>query len=387
MSTGAHAAGTVRPVLLTGVPLATAAAVLTLSHIRDGVVSRYAGLDLLPVYDAGRAVGVGTSAYANDLFVYPPLAAVLAVPFSFPPWPIVLTAMACLQVAAVVAVMAAASRWALGRWSLVAVAGLSVVALESDLAVITLRLDNVSVLIAVAALAAVLLFALGRWTAGCLVLALALAVKPLLLPLLLVPVLAGRWRPVLAGSAAVGALSLAVLPLAGSWGDLVHVARRLSHGSVLVGHASVNNLSIKGLTDLHDLAAVGIVGRIVVVLVVGLSVVAWQVASGPDPTPDDVVTVSAMLLLTLFLAGPLNECHYLWSVVPAALAAVRGRFRTVPGAVVVAGLTVLLWFGNAWDGPVREATQWQLVAGQVVVLAGLCGLLLRSARGVGGIAR
>jgi Glycosyltransferase family 87 len=306
------------------------------------------GYDLTPLYRAGWAVRRGQSVYDVHMFVYPPTAGAMALPLTAGERQGVLSAGIAVAAALIVAVAALSVLAFLppGWWRLPAAGCLALGMVGSALANQTVRLANVSLLLAPLALTIVWLWARRRWNAGCALLAATLLLKPLLAPLLVIPLLARRWRPVLASLAVSVALLIVTLPLAGGPGRLREAIDHVAHGSVLVGRFAVLNLSLSGFSTVHHLPGyVVLAARLAVVAACGLAVIgflrrrrAWDLA--------ELSWLSAVLLLAVFLAGSLSENHYLLILVPAAVAVVavsNSGVARVLGAVALLLMMVPLW--------------------------------------------
>ncbi len=110
----------------------------------------------------------------------------------------------------------------------------------------SLMLGNMSPVLVPFAVYALLCFERDQWTRGCVVLVISLLLKPLLVPLLVLPLVRRQWRALglSLGPGAVGLLAAcALIPGAG---QLSHVARFVLGGTNLHGRNAVNNLSFSG---------------------------------------------------------------------------------------------------------------------------------------------
>jgi arabinofuranan 3-O-arabinosyltransferase len=156
------------------------------------------GWDLRSLYLAGKAVLHGTAIYDVPGFVYPPPAAVLGALLTWGPMTLGASVDLAVEIAVLVMLAMMTVGWLVpGRWRMPAGAVCAVPLLWSHPAVHGLWLGNVSVVMAGVGLAVVVAFGHGLWLVGCLVLGLSLLLKPLLLPLVLVPLLLRRFRPLL----------------------------------------------------------------------------------------------------------------------------------------------------------------------------------------------
>src|SRR3954469_84018 len=204
------------------------------------------GIDYLPVRNAAQALLDGQSVVTDPLFVYPPTAAVLLLPTAlgsltagFVAW--VLAGIAALLLAAGLVTREAPPSRRLAVFG-VAIMGL----LGGVIAARSLFLGNLSELLAPVAVGALLAFRRGRWLLGCALLAAALLVKPLLAPLVLVPVLHRQWAPLVRTMAPGGALLLLAVALVPGGATFPRVLRYCLAGTNLHGANAINNLSLRG---------------------------------------------------------------------------------------------------------------------------------------------
>jgi hypothetical protein len=353
--------------LVTGAAWA-AVAVAVVYRVHTSHAAPMSGLDFDPLYEAGTALAHGSSPYGIRAFVYLPPAAFLWVPTAYLPVELVRGVYLGLLIASLVAVTAGTARLVVtgARWPLAAAVAVTAVLL-SGMGSWSLWLMNLSVVLAPFALLISWLFGRGRWWWGVALLAGTLLVKPLLVPLLLIPVMARVWRPLVAvgaGAAAVLGASIAATPGAG---QLQEVFVRLSGGSVLVGFRSWNNLSLAGLGEYHYLPGLLVVMSRLVVIAAVIGVCWMHLRRGRRDVPW-TIALGGVLMAGIFLAGPLNEVHYLFVLVPVAGAAWVLSREWLPRVLVGAGVFLLLTPGMPW--PDRGATQGWLVLAQVLLLAG-----------------
>jgi len=165
------------------------------------------GLDMHVYWTAATSMAHGVSPYTDPRFVYPPFAAVLLAPLGHVSWSVARVVGSGVAVAAILTTVLLSAR-ALGvrlrNWR---VAAITAVVVTGHLFFTSASLGNVSAFIAM--LLAGFYLATSRdndWVAGAL-LGASLAVKPMLLPVLVVPVLWSRWRMVLATAAAAVGLT------------------------------------------------------------------------------------------------------------------------------------------------------------------------------------
>jgi hypothetical protein len=342
------------------------------------------GWDLKPLYLAGKAVLSGRPIYDVPGFVYPPPAALLGTLLAWAPMDLWAQLDLALELAVLVLLAVVTTGWLVpttgwlvpGRRRSVVAAAASTLLVWSHPAVHGLWLGNVSVVLAGVGLTAVVAFARGRWLFGCLVLGLSLLVK---LPLVLIPLLARRVRPLLVAGA-VSALVLLVSCLFTTGLDrLPDVVRKLAGGSVLIGSKSANNLSLVGFGTAHHLpATVVLAARIAVLVAVAAVVVVAAVRGRALAEAPVLACLSSTLLLGLLLAGSLSEVHYLFAVLPGGVAALAVSRSAWVRSTVAAGVLITLL-------PLRHASpivhQELLVAAEVAFLAACVLAFLLSGTG------
>jgi arabinofuranan 3-O-arabinosyltransferase len=337
------------------------------------------GLDFAPLYGAGKAVLSHHSIYTVANFVYPPLAAIVGTPVALLSYRVAIVLGAYAEVVSIVLVVAAASRLSTkGQWWPVLAGLLSTALLSSDLAVRSLWLENLSILLAPLALLVIVCAARLRWSLAVGVLMVTLVIKPLLLPFLVLPLLGRQWRVLALASVAALCATLAALPLTGGASDLPRVARQLFHGSNLVGSASVNNLSVRGFGEYHELNA-ALTGGIRVVIVAVAVVAVIRTASRASALDlFDYAAIATLLLLALLLAGSLSENHYLFSVIPGVIiVGFTRRAWSIQLPLTVGALLLLFSSYTFGFGGSLVAIQARLVAAELILFVGLAAATLR----------
>jgi arabinofuranan 3-O-arabinosyltransferase len=196
-------------------------------------------------------------------------------------------------------------------------------------------LENVSVL-EFLALALFFLFALrSRWLAAGVVIGLAIAIKPLLLPVLVVFVLAKRWKGLGAAVAVPVALNLLALAFVRAPGQVFSKLPSLfdrTGSGVVYNSAWVDVARLLGLPE-----GVSILLRVVTaVMVVIATWLAWRRLEDPRLR---IIVSTSVLLIGAFLAGTLSEYHFMLTLVPLCMTVFIARS---PMRSVVAGV------GMAW---------------------------------------
>ncbi|GAA2614954.1 glycosyltransferase 87 family protein [Paractinoplanes durhamensis] len=327
------------------------------------------GIDFVPLRDAARALLDGTPVFADPHFVYPPTAAVALLPAAFGSataafvgW--VLAGVAALLLAALLLARAAPRSQRLTVFG-VAAMGL----LGGVIAGRSLFLGNLSELLVPVAVGVLLAFHRGRWVLGCALLAATLLIKPLLAPLLLVPILHRRRRALATTMLPAGALLVLSVLLVPGGREFPHVLRYVVGGTDLHDRNAINNLSLRGWAEgQHAPHVLGVAAAVAVVLAV-----LWRVGRGGGSRLSPVWLGNGLLLGT-FLAGGIAEVHFLliayagillFVVVHRLPARVWARF--LPGLLLLAvpGSYLNLLLGQRSDG------QTWLVAAEVLLFVAL----------------
>lgn len=355
-------------VLVTGVWLA--AATLAAWHLARPM----SGLDARVYWRAAQDMAHGLSPYNVRGFVYPPFAAIVIAPLGHMGLTSAKQAGSAVVLVAIVATTFLSAR-ALGvrlrNWRFAAVA---VAIVAGHVFFASTALGNVSALMAL--LLAGFYFALSRdrdMAAG-LLLGLSLAIKPLLLPVLLVPILWARWRMLAAAFLSAGALT-GVGALVVPHVDMF-LSRALPH--MFKAHpASYDPLnstlsSIGHLTGLPS--ALVLVARSLVVIAAIVVVVRVR-RSTPRLDVMTAVTVGSVLLLVQFTAGGLTEDHFLLTLIPLFVtfaAADRPVWAWLgwPALLAISGVVNAPagWYGEGLRAQWSANTTVRLL-GQVALLA------------------
>ena len=289
------------------------------------------GWDLLTTWRAERIFAHGGAPYAVKAFLYPPSCLLLLRPLgSLTRHQLTVGGLVGTLVIAWVSVMISAH--ALGKkwWGITA--ALTIWLLHFTEAMRgELSLENVTVL-GFLALAACYVFALrGRWVPAGAAIGLSLAVKPLLLVVLLVFVLARKWKALAVAVLIPAVLNLVAFAIVADpgqvWSKLPSLLNRAGYGinfnSAWVDVARILGAPV-GVSILLRLATVALV-------VLG-ALLSWSRLNDPRL---QLVTTTSLLLIGSFLAGTLSEYHFMLTLVPLAMTVVlRGSpIRTVSGIV------------------------------------------------------
>lgn len=305
------------------------------------------GGDFSPLRHAAQAMLNGTSVYGDPAFVYPPFAAVLLLPTAA--GSALLAAKMWTEVGVAALVVAAVLIARQGRpESRLTTGAVAAIALVGGCAATdSLDLGNLSPLLVPLAVATLVAMGKGRWLLGCALLCATLLIKPLLAPLLLVPVIYGHWRELLRAAvpaAVVLGASVAFVPGGTRFPQVF--AYDLS-GTNLHGRNAGNNLSIAGWLETHvrdhDLAtALRIVAVLVVLALAGLALV----HSRRQPVTIGVVIRSGnIVMLAALLSGSISEVHFLLVILATSLLQLtvapsrRAALCLVPGLAMVGAMT------------------------------------------------
>jgi Glycosyltransferase family 87 len=349
-------------------------------RVRSVMHTPNVGSDLLPVYDAGLAIvrGHGGSIYAidpRDPFVYPPTSAIIAalvaqlMSLSSAQWLMAAAEFSSILITSYAAFwLTLRSRW---WWPIVASAWL-IVLIATNFTSTATWLENLSMLLPPAALLIYCLAAADRWELAMVVLGSTVLIKPLLVPLFVLPLLARRFRLTVITLVAIGVVTLLAALLTGSAGHLASLAHRLATGSDLVGRrASVDNSSLYGFGLRHGLPGAMDVLRVLVVLL--FVAAAWRIRRIQDTWGlREYAGVGTLALLTTFLAGSLGELHYLFSVIPGAIViVVLARSKAVRACVIIAAVIALAPAARAFHHDLAAWEQGQLLLAQIVLFAGI----------------
>ncbi|KAB7850962.1 glycosyltransferase family 87 protein [Streptomyces mobaraensis] len=284
---------------------------------------RRAGMDNAVVVRAARALLDGGSPYADKRFLYLPGAVFAALPQA--PFGdatlsrVVPFATAALVLAGVVLALRIFDIRADSRLAAALTAGLGLFLPFQSI----VHLGNWTAASAVAFPAALLLALRGRWTAAGVTVGLAVALKPMLVPLLLLFVLARRWRALAWAVALPTAISLAAalaMPRPGLF--LTKTLPFLLHGQD--DYAAPFDASwtavLPRLGVPHHLAFV--LAACAAAAVLAVARLRWR--QGGDEALR-LVECGALLMLAAFLVSRPSFLHYALVIVPALVASVVVR--------------------------------------------------------------
>ncbi|MWA13001.1 glycosyltransferase family 87 protein [Streptomyces sp. BA2] len=302
-------------------------AVLLAAVVRVGLKSSGGGMDNAIVVRAAEAWLEGRSPYADRHFLYLPGAVLAAVPQALLPQSVVRFLVPAGVTASLVFGWGCALRIYGVQWrSRFAVLGLLALAVGFAPFGHLVSLGNWTVASAATLPLALLLVCRGKWVAAGLVIGAAVAVKPLLAPVVLLFVFARRWRA-LADAVLVPAVVSAVTALAmpdpaGFFTRTLPFLLRGDDSFVRLYEASpaavLPRLGVpQGAASLLALVAAG----------AGVWCAWRRWRGGGGPRELRVVETAVMLMLAAFLVSRPSYDHYLLVVVPLLLAG-----ALVPGA-------------------------------------------------------
>jgi arabinofuranan 3-O-arabinosyltransferase len=334
------------------------------------------GLDMHVYWTAATEMVRGVSPYTEPRFVYPPFAAALLAPLGHVSWPAARSIGAGVAAAAILATVLMSAR-AFGvrmrSWQVAAITG---VVVTGHLFFTATSLGNLSALIAMLLAG----FYLGtsrdnEWVAGAL-LGASLAVKPMLLPVLVVPLVWMRWRMLLASAvAAIGLTGIGALVVPHSGWFWTRALPHLWSAHPVSFDPLNSTLSSVGHLVGAPVAVV-LAMRILVVLVAAGVVVSVRIRRRRLDAPAAVTAASAALLAQ-FCAGGLTEDHFLLTLLPLVVTLVADETYLWPALAwpAAVGITSLLraptvWFGDGHRAQLSADTTVRLL-GQLALLAAL----------------
>jgi len=366
---------------LTGVLAVITAAVLCVQVVF--VLDFPLGQDFYPLRNAAQDLLAGRSVYTDSWFVYPPTAAAVFTPLAAAGSSAARTWWTLLLLAALVGTGALLGRRARPGWRVVTGLGSVLLLAGGCTASVSVRLGNASVLLTSVTVLVLAGFERSRWLRATGLLTISALVKPLLVPLAVIPAVRRRWRELGACAAAGGALlAVAMLTIPGGQDVRQFVGYVLS-GTNLHGTNAASNICLSGWVEAHHAPVLlGSAAR-GVVLLVAAAVVAVVVRAR---VAERVAPLGALVLATVFLAGSIAEVHYLLSLLAACLLAVivqPSRFRAAlygPGVLLLGAPLVLASFaGHPMPLTSTARQNWDVLA-ELLLFAAAAVDLLRDAR-------
>ncbi|MGW7072817.1 glycosyltransferase family 87 protein [Streptomyces sp. NPDC054855] len=301
--------------------------VLVATVIRVGLRSASGGMDNAIVVRAAEAWLEGRSPYADRHFLYLPGAVLAAVPQTMLPQSVVRFFVPAGVAASLVLGWGCALRIHGVAWrSRFAVLGLLALALGFAPFGHLVRLGNWTVASAAALPFALLLVCRGRWMAAGLVIGAVVAVKPLLVPVVLLFVFARQWR------ALGGAVLLPAVVSAGTALAMPDPAGFFTRTLPFLLRGDDSFVRLYEASPAAILPRLGVpqgVASVLALVAAGAGVwCAWRRWRGGGDQVPRVVETAVMLMLAAFLVSRPSYDHYLLVVVPLLLSG-----ALVPGAV------------------------------------------------------
>ena len=287
-------------------------------------------MDLLTTWRAERVFAHGGAPYAVKAFLYPPSSLLLFRPLAaLSSHELKVVGLAATVVVAWAAVMLSAEAIGLRWWGITSAVTILLLSFTQAMTG-ELGLENVTVLCFLALAAFFFLSIRDHWALGGVAIGLSLAIKPLLLPVLLVFLLARQWRGFAAAAGVPVALNLLALAFVANpsqvFSKLPSLLDRTGTG-VALNSAWVDVIRTLALP-------VGVSWTLRVVTVAVVLVGTWWAWHVLDDRVFRIVTSSSLLLIGAYLAGTLSEYHFMLTLVPLAMTAVlpRSPIRTIGGA-------------------------------------------------------
>lgn len=312
-------------------------AVAALIHSRVGATG---GQDFGPFYDAGAAVRAGRPIYSVPLFVYPPFAALVAVPFTYFGKN---AGHLYTYIQVFVPVLAAAIAGGLlyrKNWIL-ASGVLSLILLKSDMYVDALPTYNLSLLFVLPFVIIAIYWTRQRWLLGAVLLAISVSIKPLLLGLFAIPLLRRKWREV--GIAIAVGIVLTALGAAFSHDlhGLLHLPGRIAGGTNLHGDQQVYNVSLASVGVVHP-GLKWLMYLLRAVLIASSATVLWRSRAWKLDF-DNACVIAGVAALAPAVCGGLSEIHYgILAFVPCAVLVVGRGGRVAQAIAIIGGLDLCL---------------------------------------------
>jgi arabinofuranan 3-O-arabinosyltransferase len=337
-----------------------------------------AGGDLRPVLVAAEALRYGNPLYPLDeplsaaVFAYPPSSALLSLPLTLLDAGTARAVMGAVNTLATIATVAVSVKLLrLPHSSTITLA--TVAALTFTVPYFALvHGGNLGGIVALLTVSLLLAARDAQWWQAGFLFGIALALKPMTAPLLLLFVVSRRSRSLAVAIAAFAALNGVALLLMEDPGETLGLLSYLAGGTTLTGDNAIFSGSLRAFFDTHDLQPGLLLVAQVVTALVGIigSFIAWR---RDAPLELRLVEASGILLIAAFLAGPLLEPSYLPVLLPTALSLLHpdsaGRNALVGLGLVLAW--PLLDITGLGIGPPPELAQGRLTFGCALWLAGM----------------
>jgi arabinofuranan 3-O-arabinosyltransferase len=350
------------------------------------VQERSLGFDLLFAWRAERLFAHGGQPYSITAFVYPPSSLLLFRPIAgLSQHELMVGGLVATLLVAGAAVMITAAALGFRWWGPMAAGSLLVLSYSQAFRG-ELPLENVSVLEFFAIALFFLLALRDRWLAAAAVIGVSIAVKPMLVPVVLVLLVSRRWK---ATAVALGVpVVLNAVALAVVAGPL-QVLHKLPSLLNRTGSGAAYNSAWVDVARALSLPEAATVALRIFMLVATL-VVAWWCWQRLADERLRLVTTTTVLVIGEFTAGTLSEYHYMLILVPLAMTVVVAR-SPMRFPVALLGMAWALEFlsqPRSWFGLDQTANDSTLRAvGMSLVVLAIGGVLVyRRARSPGAAA-
>jgi arabinofuranan 3-O-arabinosyltransferase len=351
---------------------------LSLVYLLFDVTQKNESHDFTPAWIAVRAVISHQSPY-NIFFDWPPSSILFLFPFGLIDLRFARVAFEVVQAGAILASGALLLRLFGVRWrSPIAAALLLALTLYGPV-ITNLHLGNVNGVILLGEAAALVFASRGAWSLMGVTLGVTLAIKPVLLPLVLIPVLWRRWTAVVIALAIPVALSaIALLFMVGGTDFFTHWIPFLLNGNA--PGLQEFNVSLSGATmALHLPAAV--LSAMKLAVAVGTVMVLWLRLHARDDLRLRLVDATSLILLGTFLDFSFSWTGYGIFLVPLFVSvalpeSLARNWLIWAGVYCLGGPDVFIWrhFGHI----ASTVAYVRPTAGLLLLLLGLgTGLLSR----------
>lgn len=310
------------------------------------------GVDFVPIHDGARSLRMFQDPYQLEgqygPHVYPPVVSVVLLPLAFVSQQTAV-AFGLLLSAMSLTVLAMSLASLLGySWRGRCAAGLVAALAVSHIGFSTLAIGNLSMLLGAGSSLALALAASGRWLRAALVLGVILAIKPVVLPMLLIFAVSRRWRDGMVAVAVPAALNLAALPL------LAEPARFFTDTlPMLAAGATVPfefNLAIGAVVERAGGSGTAQIAARVAVGLASLAVV--DLARRRTLGTERLLIIGLVPVAGLVLASGTDHLHYALPLLPVlALLAARGGLLV---RATAAGSLLLLAYDFGFGGTTAQ---------------------------------
>lgn len=284
-----------------------------IQQARDSLVTSTGG-DFIPVWRAARAFVERSESYHVAAFVYPPSALLLFAPFGGLSFNQAHLVFHVLNTGSIILAAVLALRVFRIRLASATAAGIMFALFISAPVRLTLYTENVNGVVLAAQMVAFSAAISGRWTLAGMAFGLGLAVKPVLLPLLLFPLLARQWRGFVTAIAVPIVLSALVLPfMTDSAKYVTEIVPFLWKGNYPQNYAI--NTSISGAVRILDLSSWFAWVMRVLTLVAGAALIWFRLMAADDRTIIAAHLVGLALPMT-FLVFSFSWPYYALYLLP-----------------------------------------------------------------------